>query len=197
MGHAHGASGCARPDRTRRRDSFGDRLVVPEGVDRAIDRRWLGQKSGKGCYVYPKSRSTSPSVNEELLTLIRGDAKGARMETSTEDIPWRLVLPMVNETARLLDESVTDSTETVDLATVLGTGLAPFRGGLASFADAVGLDEVIRRLEELRERHGDRFTPAPPLVKAARSHGPLGDVASHRANITASLPTDAANPNPS
>ena len=58
-------------------------------------------------------------------------------------IQWRLVLPMTNEAARVLDEGVTDSTDAIDLATVLGLGLAPFRGGLARFADSVGAEHLV------------------------------------------------------
>ena len=64
---------------------------------------------------------------------------------------------MVNEAARLLAEGVTDSADTVDLATVLGLGFAPFRGGLAKFADTVGTEKIVAQLEELAAKHGPRF----------------------------------------
>ena len=70
---------------------------------------------------------------------------------------------MVNEAAKLLGEGVTDSADTVDLATVFGTGFAPFRGGLARFADAVGAEELVKRLNDLATKHGPRFLPAEPL----------------------------------
>ncbi len=60
---------------------------------------------------------------------------------SDETIQWRLVLPMVNAAAGLLEGNVVQSADTIDLATVLGTGFAPFRGGLAHFADSVGVEQ--------------------------------------------------------
>ena len=75
---------------------------------------------------------------------------------------------MVNEAAKLLDEGVTDSTDAIDLATVLGTGLAPFRGGLARFADAAGTETIVTKLDELAAKHGPRFEPAPLLRRRRR-----------------------------
>jgi phosphoenolpyruvate carboxylase len=41
---------------------------------------------------------------------------------------------MAAEARLVLAEKVVESPESLDLATVLGIGFAPFRGGLASFA---------------------------------------------------------------
>ena len=65
----------------------------------------------------------------------------------------------------------------VDLAMVLGTGFAPFRGGPLRTADALGLPRVVGELEALRREHGERFEPAPLLRERAKegrgfySHG--------------------------
>ena len=42
---------------------------------------------------------------------------------------------MSNEAARCLDEGIVESAEAIDLAMVLGTGYAPFRGGPLHYAD--------------------------------------------------------------
>jgi hypothetical protein len=41
---------------------------------------------------------------------------------------------MADEARIVLKEGVVDSPDVIDLATVLGLGFAPFRGGLARFA---------------------------------------------------------------
>jgi 3-hydroxyacyl-CoA dehydrogenase len=84
---------------------------------------------------------------------------------------------MVNEAARVLDEQVTDSVETIDLATVFGTGLAPFRGGIIHFAESVGLDNIVNRLDELSRKHGDRFAPAKLLRDVAAAGQKLSNYA--------------------
>lgn len=88
--------------------------------------------------------------------------------STPEDIQWRLVLPIVNEAARVLREGVTDSADDIDLATVLGLGFAPFRGGVAKFTEDAGVDLIVRRLNEMAARHGQRFTPDDLLLDMAR-----------------------------
>jgi 3-hydroxyacyl-CoA dehydrogenase/enoyl-CoA hydratase/3-hydroxybutyryl-CoA epimerase len=160
--------------------SLGERmdppLVTPPFIAEVLKRGWLGKKSGRGFYVYAQKKSKNPVVNHELSDLLVGRGSIAQaLAHSPENIHWRLVLPMINEAARALDEGVTDSAELVDLATVLGTGFAPFRGGLARFADSIGTEQVVGKLEELAKKHGPRFAPCEPLVRLARAHRPIAD----------------------
>ncbi len=159
------------------RATLGDHIVVPDGIDQVIERGWLGRKTGRGFYVY--RRRGRPQVHRELLELI----SNGREATTTDaiDIDRRLVLPMVNEAARLLDEGVTHSTATIDLATVLGLGLAPFRGGLIRFAETYGLASLVADLQNLAEEHGPRFAPVDSLIHVADSRLPLQAIADHRA----------------
>lgn len=163
-------------------------VAIPSGVGDAIKRGWLGKKSGRGFYLYDKKRkSKGPAINQELAEVLRNSkspaAQGKEDSLTPEQIQWRLVLPMVNEAARLLNEGVVDSAELVDLATVLGIGFAPFRGGLARFADSVGTERIVAMLEDLAVRHGQRFAPAEPLKRLAREHRPLGDAARHNNSV--------------
>ena len=54
------------------------------------------------------------------------------------DLRDRLVLSMVNEAARTIEEKVVDAPEDVDFGMIMGTGWAPFRGGPLRFADHLG-----------------------------------------------------------
>ena len=112
--------------------------------------------------------------------VVREAASGVLPPSVAESIQWRLVLPMVNEAAKLLDKGVTDSTDAVDLATVLGTGLAPFRGGLARFADTAGTETIVTKLDELAAKHGPRFEPAPLLRRLSVAGKPLSEFAAVR-----------------
>lgn len=147
-------------------------------LDRARENGWLGKKSGRGFYIHTDGRKSSREieVNDELTSLMAGQNERPPAALAVdEEIQWRLILPMVNEAARLLAEGVIDSTDTIDLATVLGTGFAPFRGGLARFADTVGIGKIVGKLEELRQRHGPRFEPAALLLQLAEAQRPLAD----------------------
>lgn len=155
---------------------LGDHLPQPRGLDETIARGWHGRKSGSGFYDY--SGKGKPTVNDGMAALLRdGGAPHTFGEIDAEQIAWRCVLPMVNEAARTLREGVTDSTETIDLATVLGLGLAPFRGGLCKFADDAGLADIVARMDELAQRHGPRFAPIDELRDAASDNVPMQSIA--------------------
>ena len=86
---------------------------------------------------------------------------------------------MVAEAARCLEEGVVAGPAELDLATVLGTGFAPFRGGVLRYADARGLRAVAERLRELaalpdvaaRPGGPERFAPARLLEQLAEAGG--------------------------
>ena len=157
---------------------------MPPAMEQAMQNGWLGKKSGSGFYVYDEEdhRHKQPELNKEMVALIQpfpptptdgeGSVDAAERET---EIQWRLVLPMVNEAAKLLAEGVTDSTDVIDLGTVLGTGLAPFRGGLAHFADSTGIDVIVSKMESMSAKYGPRFVPAGMLKELAASHHSLSE----------------------
>ncbi len=82
-----------------------------------------------------------------------------------------MVLPMVNEAARCLEEGVVRSAGDVDLALIFGTGFPPFRGGLCRWADQEGLNQVVATLERLESAVGDRFHPSDALRVTAEAGG--------------------------
>ena len=96
---------------------------------------------------------------------------------SDEEIVDRLVLSMLNEGVRALDEQVVESATELDLATVFGMGFAPFHGGLLHYADRVGAGVLARKLERIADaadvsgRSGGRekFTPAARLQQMAQN----------------------------
>lgn len=158
--------------------SLGERMDPPlrvcPAIASALEKGWFGKKSGCGFYIHnQKRKSAEPKANLELAALLT--AGRTHSAHSKSDIENRLVLLMVNEAARLLAEGVTDSADTVDLATVMGIGFAPFRGGLAQFADSIGMQQIAVQLDELAARHGPRFAPAPVLRRLAEKGLPLAD----------------------
>jgi 3-hydroxyacyl-CoA dehydrogenase/enoyl-CoA hydratase/3-hydroxybutyryl-CoA epimerase len=76
----------------------------------------------------------------------------------------RLVLLLVNEAVRCLDEGVLRSPTDGDLAAVLGLGFPPFRGGPFHYADSIGARALAGRLGVLAAAHGSRYEPARSIV---------------------------------
>ncbi|MCA1732054.1 MAG: hypothetical protein LC732_00445, partial [Acidobacteria bacterium] len=115
----------------------------------------LGRKSGRGFYIYRNGKKRG--LNPEALKAI-GPAEGA--EIPERDVAERLVLAMVAEAARCLDDGILRSEEDGDLGAILGLGFPPFRGGPFAWSRSEGKREIARRLEALAEAHGPRFAPA-------------------------------------
>jgi 3-hydroxyacyl-CoA dehydrogenase len=158
---------------------LGERVALPRTVDQIIERGWLGRKTGKGFYTYPpkEQKGAKPTVNsEQAQMLVSRNGGESNREMPPQAMQQRLLLPMVNETARLMGEGVTDSCDAIDTATLLGMGFPQFRGGLATYADSIGASDLVRQLEEHALRFGPRFEPAPMLRELAQSNRKLSDL---------------------
>lgn len=105
----------------------------------------LGKKSGEGLYRW-----------------VSGKPQRAQVEgVVPADLQDRLMLILANECVACLREGLVESEEWIDAGMIFGSGYAPFRGGPLQAARERGIDECVRRLQELAERYGSRFTPDP------------------------------------
>lgn len=142
--------------------AFPDHMAPTPALEKLIAAGRLGRKSGLGFYRHRgRKRDVDPTV-PALLGLARH-----RTAPSPEVLSERMVLTMVNEAARCLEENVAKDAGTVDLAMIFGTGFPPFRGGVLRYADTLGLPKVEARLTALRAAKGERFAPARLLTKLA------------------------------
>ena len=153
--------------------AYGARMGPGDRLDAAVARGELGKKSGRGFRLHGKGRA---QLRPDAASLVPAAAVRARFD-SPADVAERLVLAAVAEAWRSLEARVVADEDDLDLAYVLGTGFAPFRGGPLRHSRAVGLARVVdalRRAQEapdVRARPGgaERFEPcALLLAQAAR-----------------------------
>ncbi len=129
--------------------AFGERMQAPIELDQALKLGMVGKKTGQGIYSWDDSGKRlgfDPRLTENLglvLTDTKVDKELAKKLT------LRMILPMVDEAARCLEEKVVRRAREIDLCMVLGMGFPPFRGGLLRYADSLGLDKVVAELEAL------------------------------------------------
>jgi 3-hydroxyacyl-CoA dehydrogenase/enoyl-CoA hydratase/3-hydroxybutyryl-CoA epimerase len=149
-------------------EAFGERLALPPTLLSLAETDRLGRKNGQGLYRYDggTEKGVDESVYEEL-GLPRPSRHASAEDLS--DIRARLVLVMVNEAARVLEDAIVSRAGVVDLAMIMGTGFPAFRGGLLRFADTLHPRQVLSRLEDLFAKHGERFEPAPVVRELART----------------------------
>jgi 3-hydroxyacyl-CoA dehydrogenase / enoyl-CoA hydratase / 3-hydroxybutyryl-CoA epimerase len=148
-------------------EAFSDRLSLPAWFDRVPESGRLGTKNGKGFYRYEDGERKDP--DPAVYGLLGLHPRVEHPDPGT--IADRMVLPMVNEAARCLEEGIVRSAADVDLALIFGTGFPPFRGGLCRWADQEGLESIIATLERLESSAGDRFRPSDALRATAEGGG--------------------------
>ena len=147
-------------------------------ADVLVEMGRLGQKSGAGFYSYdPETRRRLQ--DDAVLAIIERESAELGIERRAIDaaeIVDRLVFALVNEGLRILDEGIAQRPGDIDVVYVYGYGFPAWRGGPMHYADAVGLDRVLARVTEFRDRFGsDNWSPAPLLEKLAAEGGAVAD----------------------
>jgi 3-hydroxyacyl-CoA dehydrogenase len=156
----------------RNRKSLGQAAPV---ADALCEAGRLGQKAGRGYYLYPegaRSGVRDPEV-EALLEEVSARLGVTRRPIPAEEIVERLVYPMVNEGARILEEGIAARPGDIDTIWLNGYGWPAWRGGPMFHADQVGLKTVAARLEAFAAARGEpALAPAPLLRRLADAgHG--------------------------
>ena len=135
-----------------------------------VERGRLGQKSGAGVYRYEKGDHT-PHPSADAAQVIEGvrQADGRTPSRPGKDeITRRLVLRMVAEALRVMEEGVAQRESDLDVALVLGTGFPDFRGGVLKYARDIGVGRVLADLDGLATQCGERFNMTALLPYCAR-----------------------------
>jgi 3-hydroxyacyl-CoA dehydrogenase/enoyl-CoA hydratase/3-hydroxybutyryl-CoA epimerase len=141
--------------------AYGDRMSPIEGLKGMIDDGRRGRKSGKGFYRYEKGKKQG--VDQTVYEIFNVEPSPVP-ETHVEQ---RLVLAMLNEAARAVDEKVVRSPRDGDIGAIFGIGFPPFRGGPLRHLDDIGAVRAVDTLEILAGAYGQRFSPAASLKRMA------------------------------
>ena len=145
------------------------RGVRSEVADRICELGRFGQKTGAGYYKYDDKRNPSPdSEVEKIIVDVATEMGITRRHIDDEEILQRLLYPMVNEGAKILEEKIAIRASDIDVIWVYGYGWPVYRGGPMFWADQVGLKAVRDRMLQFQKATGDAFwTPAPLLSRLA------------------------------
>ncbi|MDP5293381.1 fatty acid oxidation complex subunit alpha FadB [Oceanimonas sp. CHS3-5] len=127
-------------------EGFPDRMQQDDGtaIDLMFQQSRLGQKSGEGFYAWltnkkGQSQKTHCTHSQALLR----ERYGEPQAFADDDIMARMMVPMINEVVRCLEEGIIASPAEADMALVYGLGFPPFRGGVFRYLDTIGLNNYL------------------------------------------------------
>ncbi|MCH7636363.1 MAG: enoyl-CoA hydratase/isomerase family protein [Proteobacteria bacterium] len=151
--------------------------------DALVEAGRLGQKSGEGFYRYdPETRQKSS--DPKVIEIIEREAKALgieRLAIDADEIVDRLIFSLVNEGLRIIEEGIAQRPSDIDIVYVYGYGFPAWRGGPMYYADTVGLDHVLERILEFRDRFGEEnWSPAPMLEKLVASNTTIAEWAASK-----------------
>ena len=127
-------------------EGFPDRMKYnfKSVIDLQYEAGRYGQKNGKGFFTYSQDAKGKPvkSVDPEITQFLK-PAVQSNVSVSDEEIVERMMLPMIFESSRCLEEKIVSSAIEVDLSVLYGLGYPPFRGGVMRYADSVGSQKLV------------------------------------------------------
>lgn len=134
-------------------EGFPDRMSksFKPATDILFENGRLGQKNGKGFYQYKEDKKGKPMKlpSDETYELLKPHT--AQLQSfSDEDIIARMMAPMALELARCLEENVVASAAEADMALIYGLGFPPFRGGIFSWLDEMGVIEFVKLADQYK-----------------------------------------------
>ena len=154
----------------RIRQGRGEHALIEDAL---CESGHYGQKTGKGYFRYEAgSRSPLPDPEVEKIILDTSSRLGInRRPIGEEEIVERMILPMINEGARILDEGIATRPGDIDVIWVYGYGWPVWRGGPMYYADRLGLAHIRDQLTFYADRSRDETLRPAPLIRRLAAEG--------------------------
>jgi len=145
-------------------EGFPERMSIIEGdvVAKLYDDKKFGQKTGTGFYAYSLDKKGRPKKDfvEDVFGIIGAPSK----EYQAQEIIDRMMIPLIFEVARCLDEGIVATAEEADMALLFGIGFPPFRGGALKYADEIGLENIVAMAEKYQSL-GECYTVPESIMQ--------------------------------
>ena len=134
--------------------------------DKLCEAGRLGQKTGKGFYIYDEKRNKSPDTEvEKLIIEFSEKHQIKRREISKEEILERCLYPMINEGFKILEEGMAIRASDIDIVWINGYGWPMYEGGPMFYGQLIGYDKILKWHQDMEEKFGSDFSPSPYLEK--------------------------------
>jgi 3-hydroxyacyl-CoA dehydrogenase len=149
------------------------RGTVAPIADAVVGAGRIGQKVGRGYYDYDADRKRMISKEVEQIILdVSEKMQVRRRKIEDQEILDRLLLPIVNEGARCLEEGMAYRPVDIDVIFINGSGWPAWRGGPMFWADTQGLKTIRDKLAHYAEATNDaNLRPAALIEDLAQKGG--------------------------
>ena len=141
---------------------ISDLAVVLKHPERAIGLHFIEPIDKTNIVEVVKGRETSDETYEKVSRFLKMiNKKAILINESPGNISTRILIPLINEACEILMEgvaSISDIDETMKETT--GYVYGPFE-----IADKMGLDKILKYMDNLYQEYGDRKYKASPVIK--------------------------------
>ena len=167
--------------------------LPPDDSYRAVVRKLFelgrfGQKTGAGYYRYEGRKPVAdPETTRIAAALAKAHGIAPRSDISAQEIVERLLYPLINEGARILEEGIAYRPGDIDVVWTSGYGFPDHLGGPIFMADAIGLPVIVERLAYHAAQRGNVFgywTPSRLLTDLASRGQRLSDWTAGKTSAT-------------
>ncbi|AYN95163.1 fatty acid oxidation complex subunit alpha FadB [Pseudomonas sp. LTJR-52] len=152
-------------------EGFPDRMKESRktAVDALYEAKRLGQKNGKGFYVYETDKKGKPKkvADAETYALLKPVVYEQR-DFTDDEIVQRMMIPLCLETVRCLEDGIVESAAEADMGLIYGIGFPPFRGGALRYIDSLGVAEFVALADQYADL-GPLYHPTEKLREMARN----------------------------
>ena len=152
-------------------EGFPDRMKESRktAVDTLYEAKRLGQKNGKGFYVYETDKKGKPKkvADAETYALLKPVVYEQR-DFTDDEIVQRMMIPLCLETVRCLEDGIVESAAEADMGLIYGIGFPPFRGGALRYIDSLGVAEFVALADQYADL-GPLYHPTEKLREMARN----------------------------
>lgn len=159
-----------------------------DAVDVMFDSQRFGQKNQSGFYRYTQDSKGKPrKEQDQQVDALLAEVSQPKAEFSAQEIIDRMMIPMLNEVARCLEEGIVASPAEADMALVYGIGFPPFHGGAFRYLDTFGSTRYVENAQQYAHLGALYQIPAGLRAKA-ESNESYYPVAAPAANIATGQP---------
>jgi enoyl-CoA hydratase/3-hydroxyacyl-CoA dehydrogenase len=162
--------------------AYGERCYLSTANKYMVTDKRLGQKTGKGFYVYKKNK---PVPDGKALTgYVASAARDANITAAEQKLVASLtaeefvqicLYTVANESFRVLDEGMVYREADIDIVSIYGYGFPAYRGGIMFWARSEGLSKIVATLNKFSQVFGKHnpklksfFAPCARLQAEAR-----------------------------